>query len=445
MKHSTSSEATHLERTAKEILPKTGLLKNQEFLFFMGARLFFTLGRQSVQVILSWQVLDLTKSPLALGFLGIIEFTPHFFLSFFGGYIADLYSRRTILLFCQSGAFLCSLSLLGLNIFGVPTNYPVLAIGCFYGIVATIGLITGFYAPAALSFMAHIVERELYPKSSAYNSAVWQISSVAGPAIGGFIYAQMGVLSAYVFSTLLFFIAFILMLATRTKAIPQRGEAIEHVFLSIARGFQFIYRQKALAGALFLDLFAVLFGGAVALLPIFADKILEVGPSGLGYLRAAPAFGALFISLFLIRRPILKNTGKILLLSVSAFGFCMIAFAFSRDFYLSLAFLFLSGAFDCVSVVIRSTMIQLLTPDHMRGKVGAINSIFISSSNEIGAFESGVTAHFWGVIPSVWIGGLLSQLVVLCIAIFSPDLRSLALDKLTKHSEISSTKKKKRK
>ena len=405
-------------------------LKIPEFRFFIIARFFVTASFQCLHVTISWQILDITKSPLALGISGLVEFVPHFCLAFLGGHLADRYSRRKILLFCIGAIASCSLFLFALNIFSTPNIFPwvqSIRLGALYAVIAAIGMIRAFFAPAAFSFMAHIVPPKLYPKSSAWNSATWQTASVGGPALTGLLYANSGAAACYSLTVILLFAAFFLMLCTHTEAKPTPAEERDNFMSGVAKGLTFVYRQKALAGAMLLDLFVVLFGGAVALLPIFADTILKTGPAGLGFLRAAPALGAFFSSLLLVRFPPLKNTGRFLFLAVSGFGLCMILFAFSRDFYFSLILLALSGAFDCVSVVVRSTMIQLMSPDKMRGKVAAVNSIFISSSNELGAFESGLTAQWWGTVNSVWIGGVLTQFAAILIFFSFPQLRRLKL------------------
>ena len=416
-------------------------LKIPEFRFFIIARFFVTASFQCLHVSISWQILSLTKSPLALGISGLVEFTTHFCLAFLGGHFADRFSRRKILLFCIGALILCSFPLLALNLSSdtglhswtrLPHWLHSISLGALYAVIAVIGMIRAFFAPAALAFMADIVPSKLYPKSSAWNSAVWQTASVGGPALAGLLYANWGAAACYALILILLSLSFFLMLCTPTEAKLKKAIAKDDFISGVKKGLSFVYRQKALAGALLLDLFVVLFGGAVALLPIFADTILKTGPAGLGFLRAAPALGAFASSLFLVRFPPLKNTGRALFLAVSGFGLCMIFFAFSRDFYFSLALLALSGAFDCVSVIVRSTMMQMMSPDKMRGKVAAVNSIFISSSNELGAFESGVTAQWWGTVNSVWIGGVLTQLVALLIFFSFPQLRSLKLQDLPK-------------
>ncbi len=399
----------------------------KEFRFFIAARFFITFSFHSLHVTVSWQILELTNSPLALGLLGAIEFVPNFILAFFGGHLADRYSKRKILLFCISGILLCSIILFIFSLDLLLIKSKSMNVSFIYGIMILVGMVRGFYAPAALSFMSSITPQRLYPKSSAWNSAIWQTASMTGPAIGGLLYAQTEAAGAHCLNVVLLGISFGLMFCIQTKGILEKNQNSENFLKGIRKGLKFVYKQRALSGALLLDLFAVLFGGAVALLPIFADTILKTGPAGLGFLRAAPAVGAFLTAIFLVRRPPLKNTGRTLLYSVCGFGFCMFLFAFSENFYLSLFLLFISGIFDSVSVIVRSTMVQILTPDNMRGRVAAINFIFITSSNELGALESGVSAHLLGTVNSVWIGGFLTQAVVVFIAYFFPELRKLEI------------------
>jgi MFS family permease len=283
--------------------------------------------------------------------------------------------------------------------------------------------------PAHAAFLGQLVPRELYPNAATWNSANWQVAAVAGPAIGGLVYGFLGVVPAYSTVVGLFIISLFLILDikyVRLQSIKTNGEGI---FLSIREGIHFVFKNQILLGAFALDMFAVLFGGAVAMLPVFASDILKTGPEGLGLLRACPAIGAIIMSIYLMFHPPVGQTGKYLLLCVTGFGLCMIFFALSINFYLSAALLVLSGIFDNVSVVIRGTILQLFTPDEMRGRVAAVNSIFIGSSNEFGAFESGVAAKIMGLIPSVIFGGAMTLVVVSVTTKVAPVLRRLSLRK----------------
>ena len=379
-----------------------------------------------MQLAVSWQVFEITKSPLALGLIGIAEFAPYLLVSLIGGWTADRYQRKRIMLICIAGISLCSLALALINTLHFNTQGSTSILYYLYGILGLTAIFRGFYLPASFSIMARLVPRNLYPKSSAWNSAFFQIASSLGPAFGGFSYSFLGAGKTHSINCILLLCSFLLVAWMQVAKRPSPEKTNRKNFLKdIYSGLQFVLRQKALAGGMFLDLFAVLFGGAVALLPIFAEEILHVGSVGLGILRASPAVGALFASLLLARHPLLEGTGKKLLLSVSGFGFCMILFAFSKNMYLSCFLLLVSGALDSVSVVIRATMIQLIPPDSIRGKAASVNSIFISASNELGAFESGITANWLGTIPSVWMGGLLTQVVIISIILFFPELYRL--------------------
>ena len=361
--------------------------------------------------------------------IGIAEFVPYLFVSLIGGWTADHYPRKRIMLICLAGIFLCSLSLALINTLHLNAQVSTSILYYLYGILGLTAIFRGFYLPASFSLMARLVPRNLYPKSSAWNSAFFQIASSFGPAFGGFSYSFLGAGKTHAINCIFLLCSFLLIAWIQgLKGLPSEKTNPKNFLKDIYSGLQFVLRQKALAGGMLLDLFAVFFGGAVALLPIFADEILHVGPVGLGILRASPAVGALFTSLLLARHPILDGTGKKFLLSVSGFGICMVLFAFSKNMYLSSFLLLLSGALDSVSVIIRATMIQLIPPDSMRGKAAAVNSIFISASNELGALESGITANWLGTIPSVWMGGVLTQAVVISIILFFPELYRLDMN-----------------
>jgi MFS family permease len=292
-----------------------------------------------------------------------------------------------------------------------------------YAVIFVSGIARGFFSPALFSFMPQLIPRELYSNAITWNSTLWETAAIAGPAVGGILYG-FGVHIAYTVDVLLMVGGLSLALMVRNKPLPEiTGE--EGVGEKIKAGLQFVFNNKLILSAISLDLFAVLFGGAVALLPIFADQILHVGATGLGILRAAPSIGALLMAFYITHNPIRRNTGKTLLYCVAGFGICMICFAISTNFWLSLAVLIVSGSFDCVSVIIRGTLLQTLTPENMKGRVSAVNHIFIGSSNEIGMFESGVAAKLMGTVRSVIFGGCMTLIVVGIIAKKSKSLRKL--------------------
>ena len=400
-------------------------LSNRDFRFYLVTRCLATIAGLGFHLGLSWQILNLTNSPLALGFLGLAEFIPHLISAFWGGFIADKFYQKKIILYSLFAFSLVTGFIALINFLEIPNQYPNLGLVVLYTSNAFIGIIRGFYGPASSSYLSFILEREHYTKSYAWNNVIWQLAAVLGPAVGGIIYLDLGKNSLYLIIFILFILSFLNLSKAKHKGKIHNSESAINFINGLKKGFKFILSTEMLLAALLLDLFGVLFGGAVALLPIFADKILKVGPDGLGLLRSAPALGSFICSLFLVRLPLLRHTGKIYFFSMSAFGFCMIGFAISTNFILSLSYLFFSGAFDSVSVIVRNTLIQYLTPESIRGKIGAINTIFISSSNELGDFESGLTAHLWGIVRSVFIGGLLTQAVVLSFLKIFPSLKKM--------------------
>jgi MFS family permease len=413
------------------------VLKIQDFRNFLLGRFFGVVGTQIQAVIVGWQIYELTGDPLSLGLIGLAEVVPATLVSLFAGHLADKISRRSIILNTFLILLACSISLLvlSMNVIEIFASklYP------YYVVISITGVARGFIGASMSSLMAQLVPRELYHSSSAWNSTGWQIASVSGPFLGGFLYNINGPFLAYSLDVALMILAVIFFSFVKPKPIPEK-KTTETLLESLSVGFKFVFSNKLVLSALSLDMFAVLFGGAVALLPIFAADILKVGPDGLGILRAAPSVGAAVMALALAHNPPKENAGKSLLFSVAGFGIAIILFGLSTNFYLSLFCLFLSGIFDSVSVVVRSTIIQAFTPDEMRGRVAAVNSIFIGSSNELGAFESGVSARFMGTIPSVIFGGCMTILVVFITSILSPTLRKLNFTEvLSKKIEPKST------
>jgi MFS family permease len=413
------------------------VLKIQDFRNFLLGRFFGVVATQIQAVIVGWQIYKLTGDPLSLGLIGLAEVIPATFVSLFAGHLADKFNRRSIILNTFFILLFCSISLLILSMDAIEILqskvYP------FYIIISITGVARGFIGASMSSLMAQLVPRELYHSSSAWNSTGWQIASVSGPFLGGLLYNLNGPVLAYSLDVVLMFLAVTFFSFVIPKPIPEK-KASETLRESLSVGFKFVFSNKMVLSALSLDMFAVLFGGAVALLPIFAADILKVGPDGLGILRAAPSVGAAVMALFLAHNPPKENAGRALLFSVAGFGISILLFGLSTNFYLSLFFLFLSGGFDSVSVVVRSTIIQAFTPDEMRGRVAAVNSIFIGSSNELGAFESGVTARLFGTVPSIVLGGCMTLLVVSVTSYLSPTLRKLNFTEvLSKKSDSTSS------
>jgi sugar phosphate permease len=376
-------------------------------------------------VIVGWQIYDISHNVLWLGFIGLVEVIPQVSISLFAGHYIDLWNRRKIVRYTTLILILGSLILL---IYSSNTAYFTAKFGIlpvFFTIFLT-GLARGILGPAQVALLGQLVPRNLYANAATWNSANWQVAAVLGPAIGGMVYGFWGIIPAYSLVLGLYTLSFFMILFIKVGK-HEVGETTEGVFTRIRSGIDFVFKTPELLGAFTLDMFAVLFGGAVAMLPVFASDILKIGPQGLGLLRACPAIGATFMAFVLMFRPPMKETGKILFICVIGFGLTMIGFGLSRSLILSGILLILSGAFDNVSVVIRGTILQLFTPDDMRGRVASVNSIFIGSSNELGAFESGVTAKLMGLVPSVVFGGIMTLAVVFTTIRINKPLRKLSL------------------
>jgi MFS family permease len=397
-------------------------LRIGNFRWFISSLLAMTVATQIQAVVVSWQIYELTRDPLSLGLIGLAEAVPFIGIALFAGHVADRRNRLRISLLSLVALLLCSLALLCFSLRpGIITSDRVWPI---YAVIFISGVARSFLQPARSALGAELVPRELYPNAVTWRSSTWQLAEVVGPAIGGLVYGFGSARVAYSVDAALMMAG--LASLARIRQVPRSGPLSTESFVeSLATGIRFVRRQRVILGALTLDLFSVLFGGAVALLPVFAAEILFVGPEGLGILRAAPAVGAVFMSLVMAHRPPLRKAGKTLLISVAVFGLSMIGFGLSRNFLVSIGLLAVSGMADTVSVVVRSTLLQVLTPDHLLGRVAAVNAIFIGSSNEIGAFESGTAAKLIGTVPSVVLGGVVTLLVVAVMAVKVPELRRL--------------------
>ncbi|MDQ8021725.1 MAG: MFS transporter [Moraxellaceae bacterium] len=384
------------------------------FLRFWFGRVATTMGNQMMMVAVGWQMYDLTNSAWDLGLVGLCQFLPSLALILVVGQVADRYDRRRILSLCVAAEVLISLGLVWATLGGWINRETILVASVLLGIAKA------FQMPAQQALSPLLVPAAVLPRALAFNSSGAQAGIIVGPAIGGFIYVA-GAQVVYLVAGVMFLAAAMLFASVRYDHTPTTTR--EPVTLtSIFAGMTFIWQRKAVLGAISLDLFAVLLGGATALLPIFAKEILHVGPWGLGLLRSAPAVGALAMSLWLVHNPIERRVGKVMFASVAVFGVCMLVFALSTSFLLSLFVLLISGAADMNSVVIRQSLVQLETPNEMRGRVSAVNSIFIGASNQLGEFESGATAAWWGVVPSVVVGGLGTLAVVAIWMKLFPDL-----------------------
>jgi MFS family permease len=397
-------------------------LRIPNFRWFVTSLLAMTVATQIQAVVVSWQIYELTRDPLSLGLIGLAEAVPFLGFALFAGHVADRTNRLRISLMALVVLLACSLTLLGFTL--RPGTVAAHRVWPIYAVIFVSGIARSFLQPARSALGAELVPRSLYPNAVTWRSSAWQLAEVVGPAIGGLVYGFGTARAAYGVDAALMAVGVVSLTRMRhaPRSSPPSGESFRE---SLATGLRFVRSQPVVLGALSLDLFSVLFGGAVALLPVFAAEILHVGPQGLGILRASPAVGAVLISLAMAHRPPLRRAGRTLLVSVALFGLSMIGFGLSRNFFLSTTLLALSGMVDTVSVVVRSTLLQVLTPDHLLGRVASVNAIFIGSSNELGAFESGTAARLIGTVPSVVLGGVLTLVVVAVTAIKVPSLRRL--------------------
>jgi len=397
-------------------------LRIPNFRWFIISLLTMNVATQLQAVVVSWQVYALTRDPLSLGLIGLAEALPFIGFALPAGHLADRASRLRIARVALSALLACSISLLWFTL--RPQVIHPGRVWPIYAVIFVSGIARSFLQPSRTALSAEVVPRLLYPNAVTWRSSTWQLAAVLGPALGGLIYGFGDVTAAYAVDAALM-VAALGSIARIRHVPPARASSDASVLESLSQGVRFVRGQPVVLGAMALDLFSVLFGGATALLPVFADAILHVGPEGLGVLRAAPAAGAVVMSLVLAHRPPLRQAGRTLLANVALFGVSMIVFGASRNFWLSLAALGVSGMVDTVSVVVRSTLLQVLTPEHLLGRVSSVNAIFIGSSNEIGAFESGVAARFLGTVPSVMLGGLATLGVVTITAWRVPELREL--------------------
>jgi len=397
-------------------------LRHREFRWFIVSLFAMVVSSQLQAVVVGWQVYGLTHDPLSLGLIGLAEALPFIGIALPAGYLADRRNRRAISVSALFVLACCSITLYALS--ARPSLLLRVGIVPIYVVIFVSGVTRGILQPARQALSAEIIPRSMFQNAIAWRSSTWQTASVIGPAIGGLLYGFAGAGVSYAVAALLMLVALAAFLMMRYTPLP-RGMQSESMVAELLTGLRFVWSEHVILAALSLDLFSVFLGGAEALLPVFASEILKVGPQGLGLLRAAPAAGAVTMGIFLAHRPPFRRAGRTMLLAVAVFALAIIGFGLSRSFYLSLGLLALSGMADNVSVVIRSTLIQLLTPTQMLGRVSAVNSIFIGSSNELGAFESGVAARLFGTVRAVVLGGSAALLVVGLTARLVPRLRNL--------------------
>ncbi len=421
------SQTQHANNSPKEgiINDRFAPLRLPHFRYFVLMRFAAVMAIMMQATLISWQVYDITHDPLDLGLLGLAEVIPALSVALFGGYLADKLPRKRVMRLGILAFFSISLALIALT-WNREYFYNSRQVWPWFAVMGAAGFFRGFLGPTFVATQGQLVPRPMLQSAISWITTFWNIGAIAGPAVGGLLFGWQGALLTYAIVAGLFLVSLV---ATWGFAVPAQEpmNTTETIFDSLSAGIRFVFSNRILLSALLLDMFAVLFGGATALLPIFANEILNVGPQGLGFLRAAPSVGAIAISAYLALRKPMRRAGVVMLYCVAAFGLCTIAFALSQNFYLSLVLLVLMGLADGVSVVIRSTILQLYTPDAMRGRVASVNTIFITSSNEIGAFESGVAARLMGTVASVVFGGAMSLAIVVVAALRAPALRRLNL------------------
>ncbi|MEW5676750.1 MFS transporter [Flavobacterium enshiense] len=404
-------------------------LRIKEFRWFLAMRLAMVLAWSMQFVLIEWEVYSITKDPWSLGLIGLMEVIPAISMALFAGHIVDQSEKRALLLKCLTGLTLIS-TLMCLLVKSEITSLlsKEWVLYGIYGLVFLGGIVRAFIIPSVFSLLGLIVPKKEYANAATWSSSTWQIAAVFGPALAGFAIGWIGVFWSMIFvvSCLVFGLLILTQIESKPILNPKIGEPITK---SLKEGISFVFQNKTILNAISLDMFAVLFGGAVALLPVFAQDILKVGSEGFGILRAAPAIGGLITMLVATSMPLNHNAGKKLLFAVFGFGICIIVFGLSTNFWISVVALFLSGVTDGISVVIRQTILQIYTPDHMRGRVASVNSIFVGSSNELGAFESGLTSKLMGVVPAVVFGGVMTLIIAGTMAVTSPKFRDLNIEK----------------
>jgi MFS family permease len=412
----------------------TAAFLSRDFRLYQMARVMVIIGAEAQALAVAWQVYQITHRALDLGFTGLALFLPGLLFILPSGHVADRYDRRVVILICYGLQMLCTVALFWFSWRGSHSIWPI------YGVLALIGTGRSFSGPASSALVPHLVPKEHFVNAVTWGSTMFQIANIAGPAVGGVIFTLplhgsiQGGSAVYLFTlaTLAGYLILVSMISVRPGRMEKKATSIDVVLA----GFHYVWQRKILLGSISLDLFAVLLGGSVALLPIFAQDILHAGPRGLGILRAAPALGALTVSISMAFRPIRRRAGRKMFTCVGLFGLGTIAFGLSRSIPFSVAALMLVGGADMVSVVIRSSLLQLATPPEMRGRVSAVNSLFLGASNELGEFESGLTAQWWGAVRAVVIGGVGSLAVTGLWSVLFPSLRQA--DTLTAESLMAS-------
>jgi MFS family permease len=418
-----SSDTSTQTESGDTQLSRHSAFRSRDFRLYQAARLVVILGAEAQSVAVAWQVYQITGSALSLGYTGLALFLPGLFFMLPAGHVADRYDKRSIILTCYSIQACATLTLLWIAL------HPIHSIAPIYAVLFLIGTGRCFSGPAASAMLPTLVPKDDFVNAVTWGASIYQTANAVGPMFGGILFTLTcvwlgrwhGAPIVYLF-TLAMLVGF-LALVSGIGPRPQTGEKKAFDAKTVLAGLKYVAQTRLLLGSISLDLFAVLLGGAVALMPIFAVQVLHVGPGGLGLLRAMPSLGALTVSLTLVFRPIKRRAGKTMLVCVGIFGAATVLFGLSRSLWVSMLALLAVGASDMVSVVIRSSILQLATPPEMRGRVSAGNWLFIGASNEFGEFESGLTAHWWGAVPAVVVGGIGSLIVTAVSAGIFPALR----------------------
>ncbi len=401
-------------------------LKYPEFRAYIFANALFTMALLIQEVLLGYQIYKFTHDPLSLGLVGLAEAVPFISIALFGGYLADKKDKKTIMIYGLITIILCSFVLIA--IMSSQGVFSTTKLWLIYGVIFTIGFSRGFFSPAASSLNPFLVPKEIFTNAATWASTFWQLGAILGPAVAGFLYLWFGLIYSLYIVVGLLFIALGLIFLIKKRPLALSSKPTIGIFQSLKEGILYVFSTKIILYAISLDLFSVLFGGVIAILPIFAEDILKVGPSELGIMRAAPSLGAMLTMVAMVYFPPTKHAWRNLLLAIAGFGVATLVFGLSTYLWVSVISLFFTGAFDSVSVVIRQSVLRHFTPDEMRGRVSSVNSIFVSSSNELGAFESGLAAKLLGTVPSVLMGGSITLLIVTWVALKSKSLFKLKIE-----------------
>ncbi|EDQ35179.1 Arabinose efflux permease [Hoeflea phototrophica DFL-43] len=403
--------------------------RHRAFAFYFIARFLSTFGLQIISVSVGWQIYDLTRDPFDLGLVGLIQFMPALVLILFTGSAADRYGRRTIMMICEVIIGLCALALVYFAWKGLVSPLPIFAV------LLVIGISRAFFAPASQSLAPNLVPARDLPNAIAWNSTSWQTATIVGPVAGGLLYG-LGPMTPYLTAVGFFALATVFITLVPPPSQRSRGQA--QSWDTLMAGFSYVRNQKIVLGAISLDMFAVLLGGAIALMPVFARDVLELGPTGLGWLRAAPGIGAIGMAIYLASRPVKRHAGRAMFIAVGVFGAATMIFGLSTSPLLSIAALIVMGASDMISVYVRQSLVQLWTPDELRGRVSAVNMVFIGASNELGEFRAGTMAALIGPVAAVVIGGAGTLAVALAWSFGFPALRQIqSLDKDAEESRAT--------